>query len=121
MLKSLSDVFRLIKWSTCALSEQPLKSPIVADRFGNVFNKEAVLRFLLNRKGIFENEEERHAFSNLKRTQGSRLDHIRKKKDVFELNIGDWDSNEEPLKCPVSNLDCLRCDRNDREGFRQCV
>uniref|UniRef100_A0A803MKU3 Ubiquitin-like domain-containing protein n=1 Tax=Chenopodium quinoa TaxID=63459 RepID=A0A803MKU3_CHEQI len=38
---------RLSKWTTCALSFEPLKPPCVIDRLGNVFNKEALVKGLL--------------------------------------------------------------------------
>lgn len=34
-------------WSTCPLSHQPLKPPIVSDSSGKLFNKDAILSFLL--------------------------------------------------------------------------
>lgn len=41
---------RLSKWTTCALSFEPLKHPCVLDRLGNVFNKEALVEGLLGKK-----------------------------------------------------------------------
>ncbi|XP_057955090.1 uncharacterized protein LOC131149054 [Malania oleifera] len=41
---------RLSKWTTCALSFEPLKHPCVVDRLGNVFNKEALVEALLGKK-----------------------------------------------------------------------
>jgi len=38
-----------IKWSSCAISKEPLKEPIVADELGFLFNKEAVIRNLLEK------------------------------------------------------------------------
>lgn len=41
---------RLSKWTTCALSFEPLKPPCVVDRLGNLFNKEALVEGLLGKK-----------------------------------------------------------------------
>ncbi|KAK9837897.1 hypothetical protein WJX74_007445 [Apatococcus lobatus] len=38
------------RWTSCSLTSEPLKSPASADFLGNLFNREAVLRFLLARK-----------------------------------------------------------------------
>jgi hypothetical protein len=38
-----------IRWQTCALTEQPLREPIVTDELGNVMNREAVLEGLVNK------------------------------------------------------------------------
>ncbi|GAB4828156.1 hypothetical protein Ancab_035072 [Ancistrocladus abbreviatus] len=40
---------RLSRWTTCALSFEPLKPPCVIDRLGNVFNKEALVKALLGK------------------------------------------------------------------------
>nr|XP_043634193.1 replication termination factor 2 [Erigeron canadensis] len=41
---------RLSKWLNCALSNEPLKHPIVVDCLGNLFNKEALVEGLLGKK-----------------------------------------------------------------------
>ncbi|XP_076918529.1 uncharacterized protein LOC143578990 [Bidens hawaiensis] len=41
---------RLSKWLNCALSNEPLKRPIVVDSLGNVFNKQALVEALLGKK-----------------------------------------------------------------------
>lgn len=38
-----------IKWFTCALSNDKLKEPIVACELGHLYNKEAVIRSLLDK------------------------------------------------------------------------
>ena len=35
------------RWKTCILSQQPLKPPIVSDYLGNLYNKDAILEYLL--------------------------------------------------------------------------
>lgn len=45
---------RRVRWSTCSLSGEPLAAPIVADYLGALYNRAAVLEFLLARKGNFE-------------------------------------------------------------------
>jgi hypothetical protein len=39
-----------IKWLLCAISDEPLKEPIVCDFLGNLFNKEALINRLLEKK-----------------------------------------------------------------------
>ncbi|XP_052190845.1 uncharacterized protein LOC127800333 [Diospyros lotus] len=41
---------RLSKWLNCALSNEPLKHPVVVDMLGNLFNKEALVKALLSKK-----------------------------------------------------------------------
>ena len=40
---------KICKWSTCALSHETLKPPYAIDRLGNVFNKESLVRALLEK------------------------------------------------------------------------
>ncbi len=47
---------RLTKWSTCALSGEPLATPVVCDFLGQLYNKAAVLEFLLAKQGVFSEE-----------------------------------------------------------------
>ncbi|KAL3533109.1 hypothetical protein ACH5RR_006630 [Cinchona calisaya] len=41
---------RLSKWLNCSLSNEPLKRPVVIDKLGNLFNKEALVEALLMKK-----------------------------------------------------------------------
>ncbi|KAI8570392.1 hypothetical protein RHMOL_Rhmol01G0030500 [Rhododendron molle] len=41
---------RLSKWLNCALSNEPLKHPVVIDLLGNLFNKQALVEALLGKK-----------------------------------------------------------------------
>ncbi|KAJ3015141.1 hypothetical protein HKX48_004762 [Thoreauomyces humboldtii] len=44
----------IVAWFFCALSKQPLVAPVVADAIGRLYNKDAVLEFLLaNRTGSY--------------------------------------------------------------------
>jgi ethanolamine utilization protein EutQ (cupin superfamily) len=38
-----------IRWAVCALSQQPLREPIVADELGHVMSREAVLEALVTK------------------------------------------------------------------------
>ncbi len=39
-----------IGWNYCTMSAQLLTEPIVADDLGNLYNKEAVLKYLMSKK-----------------------------------------------------------------------
>ncbi|XVF48436.1 hypothetical protein PTKIN_Ptkin03bG0189900 [Pterospermum kingtungense] len=41
---------RLGKWLNCALSNEPLREPCVIDKLGNIFNKQALVEALLDKK-----------------------------------------------------------------------
>lgn len=41
---------RLSKWLNCTLSNEPLKHPVVIDKLGNLFNKEALVEALLKKQ-----------------------------------------------------------------------
>lgn len=62
------------KWKHCAISQEPLRDPIMACELGRLYNKESVLEFLLDRSK-FETAE--------------NFSHIKGLKDVHELNLTD--------------------------------
>jgi len=37
------------RWLTCALSKAPLASPIVSDAIGNIYNKESIIKALIEK------------------------------------------------------------------------
>ncbi|KAI4380590.1 hypothetical protein MLD38_006764 [Melastoma candidum] len=79
---------RLSKWLNCALSGEPLTEPCVIDGLGNVFNKEALVRALLER--------------NLPKEFG----YIRGLKDMLGIELsrssGDGDVR---FQCPITGLE----------------
>ncbi len=45
--REVAEEFAAARLTTCALSGEPLREPIVCDELGNLFNKESVLSFVL--------------------------------------------------------------------------
>lgn len=97
------SLHREIKWTTCALSEQSLEPPIVADFLGNLYNKSAVWTFLLNKNGVFEDESAKHCYRNLIRTNPTRFRHLKHRRDLFEIQTR---MENDTFRCPASQLDC---------------
>lgn len=93
------------KWKLCAISQEPLRAPIMGCELGRLYNKESVLEFLID-KSKFEN--------------ASGFAHIRGLKDVKELKFTDnqayekekvkkgdsyIDTQTSPYICPVVGLE----------------
>ncbi|GBM86980.1 Protein RTF2 [Araneus ventricosus] len=92
------------KWKHCAISQNPLRKPIVACEIGRLYNKEAVIEHILNKSAI---------------SSSPVANHITKLSDVKELNLtekpdfqqknptGDEyiDLNNSQYICPVTGLD----------------
>jgi len=91
---------RRLRWITCALSKQPLVQPIVADLLGNIFNKEEVIKSLIEKN------------------MPQKFSYISSLKDIYEVNftfspkydptkplqVGvESDVNESPFQCPVTS------------------
>ncbi|PRP83156.1 hypothetical protein PROFUN_09584 [Planoprotostelium fungivorum] len=83
-----------IKWSICSISKQPLKEPIVACFLGNLYNKEVVLKHLIEK------------------TMPETFSHIRSLKDTLNLQLKAnplfvSDSAEEVPKfiCPITAVE----------------
>jgi len=96
------DAVRNTKWSTCTLTSQPLKEPVVACQLGRLYNKDALIEFLLD-----------------KSKKLSKMSHIKGLKSVSTLNLhlnpawsnkekkGDAyiDTNVSKYICPVSQTE----------------
>ncbi|KAK9815355.1 hypothetical protein WJX72_002239 [[Myrmecia] bisecta] len=74
---------RAVKWSTCTLTGQPLKRPVAADYLGSLYNREAVIEFLLARTGVFVDDRAQHRYLNQQRASGFAFDHLQSTKDIF--------------------------------------
>ncbi|PWN31971.1 DUF602-domain-containing protein [Meira miltonrushii] len=110
--------------TTCSLSHQPLQPPIVADRLGNLYNKDSILKYLLSKS---DSKGESDAAKKADRTAG----HIRGLKDVQTLKPtenpayksaskkGEQDEDKPaPFICPLNQREM-----NGRHRFvyiRQC-
>ncbi|XP_067314868.1 replication termination factor 2 isoform X2 [Pseudorasbora parva] len=95
------------KWKYCALSQEKLKRPIVACDLGRLYNKDAIIEYLLDKSAERPNTEV--------------VAHIRGIKDVKELNLTDnpaWEGERRNIKgdcyedmhcamfiCPVVGLE----------------
>ncbi|GFR04937.1 replication termination factor 2 [Trichonephila clavata] len=92
------------KWKHCAISQDPLRKPIVACELGNLYNKEAVIEHILNKGAA---------------ASSTNASHITKLSDVKELNLTEKpdfqnknlkgheyvDFNDSRYICPVTGLD----------------
>ena len=92
------------RWKTCILSQQPLKPPIVSDWLGNLYNKDAILEFLLPS----DDSSVESSKADKEKILESRVKSL---KDVVEVKF--HQSEENPKEdsssaastwlCPVSN------------------
>ncbi|XP_072045981.1 replication termination factor 2-like [Amphiura filiformis] len=93
---------RMAKWLHCAITQEPLREPIVACELGRLYNKESILEYLLDK------------------STSDSADHIRSLKDVRVLTLtenpaygkrkvdkGDAyvDTHEAPFICPVTGIE----------------
>lgn len=95
---------RLYRWRHCAITQEPLRKPVVACEMGRLYNKESVIELLLEKK-----------------ERSARNEHIEKLKDVMEIqlasnpaydaekaSVGDGmyvDRLVSPWICPVTGLE----------------
>lgn len=79
---------RLSKWVNCSLSNEPLKHPVVIDKLGNLFNKEALVEGLVKK--------------NLPKEFG----YIKGLKDMIPVELasipGVKENGEVKFRCPIS-------------------
>ncbi|XP_077386074.1 replication termination factor 2 [Festucalex cinctus] len=95
------------KWKYCALSQEKLRRPIVACELGKLYNKDAIIEYLLDKSA--------------ERPNTDAVTHIRGTKDIKELNLTDnpeWQGERRSAKgdryedihcgmfiCPVVGLE----------------
>ncbi|KAJ7417124.1 protein RTF2 [Willisornis vidua] len=95
------------RWFYCALSQEKLRRPIVACELGRLYNKDAIIEFLLDKSPD--------------KTPMESASHIKSIKNVTELNLVDnpaWSGDKESIKgdkyddlqsarfiCPVVGLE----------------
>lgn len=98
------DSARLYRWRHCAITQEPLRKPVVACEMGRLYNKESVIELLLEKK-----------------ERSARNEHIEKLKDVMEIQLADnpaYDAEKasvgdgfyvdrlvSPWICPVTGLE----------------
>uniref|UniRef100_J3MBV4 Uncharacterized protein n=1 Tax=Oryza brachyantha TaxID=4533 RepID=J3MBV4_ORYBR len=80
------------RFTCCALSGEPLAAPAVADRLGNLFNKEALVEALLHKR------------------LPKALSHIRGLKDMIPIHLhpkpdADAAGEEVRFQCPITGLE----------------
>ncbi|CAN6202285.1 unnamed protein product [Urochloa humidicola] len=83
---------RLSRFTCCALSGEPLAAPAVADRLGNLYNKEALVEALLHKR------------------LPKALSHIRGLRDMIPIHLhpkpdADAAGEEVKFQCPVTGLE----------------
>lgn len=100
------DGHRLYKWQHCAITQEPLRKPVVACEMGRLYNKESIIELLLNKDRV---------------NAPANTEHIEKLKDVVELqltpnpaydaskqSVGDGMYNDalvSPWICPITGLE----------------
>lgn len=82
---------RRMSWRSCAISKEPLRQPVVICSHSLLYNKEAVLYLLLNRKLKNTFDDSINAFT-----------HIKSLKDVRQLRLHEENVNETSFCCPIS-------------------
>ncbi|KAI6230152.1 Replication termination factor 2 [Aphelenchoides fujianensis] len=96
-------VVNAAKWTTCQLSNEPLRKPVIACRFGRLYNKEAVLEGLLN-KTLAANAITRHIKSRADFRELNLVDNKEYKGDGPKNGNTYIDHNNTQWTCPITAL-----------------
>lgn len=87
------------KWKHCALSQQPLRQPVVACQLGRLYNKEAVIEKLLD-PTKYTSTVANH-IRKLKDVKELKLTPIPKELQSHELSSGLIENSAESFCCPI--------------------
>lgn len=84
-------------YRTCAISREPLRPPVVGCKLGYLFNKEALIHFLLERKAKNKQEELYHYTAEA-------FQHIKSLKDVVDCSRSFQADRESGFRlvCPIT-------------------
>lgn len=90
------DEVRHSLWSQCRLTKKPLSAPIMADRLGQLYNKDGVIEYLLRRAQDEATDVENKAAG-----------HIKGLKDVRQVKLTQSAADEDddhayPFSCPLT-------------------
>jgi Rtf2 RING-finger len=89
-------------WTTCPLSHNPLTRPIVSDWAGNLYNKDAILKFLLPGEDIEGISSKADCEEILRgRVKGLR-DVVELKLELDAEHVGEQGMTAERWVCPVT-------------------
>lgn len=94
------------KWKHCALSSEPLKEPIVACELGKLYNKDAVIEYLLNKKA--EKKAEMKHIKGLKDIHTLSLHRNpawKSRTEKAEKGDGYIDDHDSKYICPISGVE----------------
>ena len=83
-VKADEELLNRPKATSCALSKQPLQQPLCADRLGNIFNYESILRSLLQHK------------------LPAQFGHILRLKDIRKLQYQEAEDKQWVIQCAVT-------------------
>jgi len=94
-----------VRWTLCQLSKEPLKSPVVVDQLGLLYNKETIIKHLLDK-------DMPKAFKHIRSLKDVMDIHFKPNPrynpkneiDATRLNITDC-ATESPFICPITNLE----------------
>ncbi|KAM7538335.1 hypothetical protein Aperf_G00000067088 [Anoplocephala perfoliata] len=87
------------KWKHCALSQEPLRQPIVACQLGRLYNKEAIIEKLLDPTKYTSTVADH--IKKLKDVKELKLTPIPKELQSHELSSGLIENSAESFCCPI--------------------
>uniref|UniRef100_A0A7S0RM64 Replication termination factor 2 n=1 Tax=Pyramimonas obovata TaxID=1411642 RepID=A0A7S0RM64_9CHLO len=98
-----------VQWSTCALTGDTLREPIVACELGFLYNKESALEHMLASSGVFVSESATYAFAN-KEQYAEEFCHLKSSKNLQNLKLTRVQTEDgkigEGFECPLTHLVC---------------
>lgn len=107
-----------VKATTCALSRQPLRSPVVSDAMGRLYNKDAVVRYLLKRAESGGSERAATTAMTSSSADDRIAGHLRGLKDVTPLKL---EPNPALSPSAASAAPTAAADADDEEAPAQFV
>lgn len=94
------DEARHLRWTLCCLSRQTLQPPIMIDRLGQLYNKEALLEYMIRRASKSASESENEVARHIKSLKADVRQVTLHANPVKEAELGDI--HYFPYACPLT-------------------
>lgn len=112
---------RACRTGACALTGETLSGDVVACELGALYNKAAMLEFLLARQGMFTSAEATYRYANLKsggRDAATR--HLKSLRDFMDVKLTRASEGDGRFECPIRGIKAGGKTRVDFVAMRPC-
>ena len=111
---------RASRSAACALTGETLSDDVVACELGALYNKTAMLEFVLARQGRFTSAEATYRYANLKSGHDEATRHLKSSRDFMDVKLTRASEGDGRFECPIRGIKAGGKSRVDFVAMRPC-